>query len=255
MNAWRFMIATLVFLSSANGVSYGKDNNFSIAFNCGEDSRFDLCITKELPRGTNGVVFDLNRDYTCNVKVLDSLEYGPIEPAPISRLDYKKCRDFRKHNSGRTDYIFYHGGPVSKYSVTKPKSIDDKALIDKVDQLIRGGQFLPKDFEEYFGGTLSKKPIVYAPVPSLKGILLVQYVTSDPFKAGERYGPMYTYIGGKVKKLDDEAAIEAIFNLNGRFFVLYFHGCWGGCGNLYSTLIEITQDGIIEIFSDGFFAT
>jgi len=104
--------------------------------------------------------------------------------------------------------------------------------------------------------TLSALPLVFT-LPQLgRDVFLAQYVTSSPgMNKTERLGPLFFYSTDRVMRVDDEAVIEATFELNGRNFVYFRHTCWQGCGNTWTELIEIKKDGFIRISKCGVWAT
>lgn len=111
------------------------------------------------------------------------------------------------------------------------------------------------EYEKYFSAAILKKPILYVPITNSKNVYIVQYELEFEKDPSKKYGPLFLFADGKITKIDGEAEITKAFMLNGRFFVLLDHGCWQGCGNIYTILLEIEGSNFKLLFEDGTWAT
>jgi hypothetical protein len=227
-----------------------ESSEFVPTFNCGNDKKFQLCLIGNFPASKTVTLLSETRPNTCTTKTIKAFIYsdGEHENVPATYVDFKRCKQPDQFK------LAYLRKNVSEYQILNLDRNTSASTIDAVDSIIRQKRMLTKEDEEFFANTLSKVPILYIPVSKYKNIYIVQYTLNSTYRPGKKYGPLFFFAEGMVTKIDSEAEITKAFRLNGRLFVLLDHSCWQGCGDIYTTLLEIEGNKFKILFKDATWA-
>jgi hypothetical protein len=228
-----------------------ESSAFVRTFNCGNDKDFQLCLTGNFPSLKTVTLLGETKSNTCTTKTIKAFIYSDevFENIPATYVDFKRCKQPNQFK------LAYLRKSVSEYQILNLDQNTSESTINYVDSIIRQKRMLTTKDEEFFANTLSKMPILHIPVSKHKNIYIVQYTLDLKDRPGKKYGPLFFFANGKITKIDSEAEITKAFMLNGRLYVLLDHGCWEGCGNIYTTLLEIEGNKVKIIFKDGTWAT
>jgi hypothetical protein len=212
-----------------------KSSQFVLTCYCGE-KKFDICLIGEFPPSKSVNLLSEKSSKTCKGTTLKTFDYTEYpydsgQPLKMTPLEVKGCEE------------------PGQYTFEQEAN---NSVVDKVNKTIRDSKLL-KESEDFFKTSLLKKPILYRPVSEFKDTYIVQYVI-HPYRKAVNYGPLFFYSNNREMKIDSEAEVTMTFKLNGRYFVMFDHSCWDGCGNIYTTLLEIKNNEFIVIFSDSTWA-
>lgn len=246
------IIALIIYAFAHPQIAESKSSEFVLTFNCGNEKNFKLCLIGKFPPSKSITLLSFNNSDTCKTKAIKTFDYKEYpydygESLKVTPVDTMKCRQPEQYTLAYLEkdvFEFQHISMVQESS---------KAMIDKIDKIIRNSISLTES-ERYFGRYLSKIPVLYIPVPDYKDTYIVQYILYPYHRPNTKYGPLFFYANNKVVEIDGEGEITKTFKLNGRYFVMFDHGCWGGCGDINTTLLEIQDDHFKTIFKDGTWA-
>jgi hypothetical protein len=227
-----------------------KSSQFVRTCYCGSEKSFKLCLIGKFPPSTTINLLSQKDSKTCKATTREIINYTeyPYDVGESLKLTYVDTTCDKP-----VEYtLAYLENDVSEYQLTTIGQETNSSTIDKVDKMIRDSNLM-KESEVFFSTFLLEKPILYIPVPEYSNTYIVQYVI-HPYPRPVKYGPLFFYTNNRVIKIDSEAEIIKTFKLNGRYFVLFDHSCWEGCGNVYTTLLEIKNNEFIKIFEDGTWA-
>jgi hypothetical protein len=228
-----------------------ESHEFVGIYNCStKENDFQPCLAGHFPSSKAVALLSRIDSKICSTKTTKSFTYSDemFEDVPETHVDSTTCKNPRQFD------LAYLGKDVLEYRAFHWDQNVSQATINDVDSLFKKRGIL-QGYREFFGESLSEKPILYQPVPKSDRIYIVQYrlkFTNDPDK---KYGPLFFFADGKIMEIDPEAEIRRAFILNGRFFVLLDHGCWQGCGAVYTMLFEIIGSKYEVLFKDGTWAT
>lgn len=247
MRRWLYPGILGLLLLAPAGAGAGEGTEFAFVFEC--DRKKDiLCLTHEGVPG-RGMILLGEGSHTCPADTGTAVEFQQgMKTLLISTVDVARCRDRRRY------FLSYDGKPAKDYLKRMPRRIADARTIERVDAAVKAGN-LYSDANRYFRKTLSRKPLLFAPIPGNDALLVAQYVTDKPKGPGEKYGPVYLYVDGEVREIAGEAFLGSFFTLNGRHYLTLRQGCWQGCGNVGDVLVEVTDKGFRKVVEDRFFAS
>lgn len=222
---------------------------FALTFDCGKNNQFKLCLIQKFPPSKIIYLLSRKKSEVCTARTLKTFDVEtPWDYIPATRIDSLKCKKPRQYELAHT------GENASDYQLIKISMETGTALIDKADKLAKEDKLFKEILERIGLENLMKKPILYA-IPAQKNTYIIQYLIKDYHKPGVKYGPLFFYKNGKVTGLDREAEIRQAFKLNGRYFILFEHGCWEGCGDISTTLLELKENGYEILIEDASWAT
>jgi hypothetical protein len=225
-----------------------ESSEFARTFRSDNDKILQISLIGTFPSSTTATLLSESDSDICITKTLESFNYqnegGDIKDIQATHIDFKICKQPERFK------LAYLGKNVFEYQLTTMGQEASSIVIDKVDKMIRESNLLKKSEEVPFSDLLLKKPILYIPVPEYGNTYIVQYVIHPYPRTDVKYGPLFFYSNNKVIKIDREAEITKTFKLNGRYFVLFDHSCWLGCGDVCTGLLEIKNNEFIKIFVD-----
>jgi hypothetical protein len=238
---------TLIYTQSA----YSKPAEFARTFNCGNEKAYKLCLIGKYPPSKSINLLSQSNSNICKTKTLNTFNYEEYpydggQPLPVTTVDTKKCTHPEQYT------LAYLEENIDGYQLTAMVLEADKSTIHKADATTRKSKLLIES-EKLFSKYLLKEPVLYRPVQNYIDTYIVQYVV-HPYPRPVKYGPLFFYANNKITIIDSEATITKTFSLNGRYFVMYDHGCWEGCGNNYVVVLEIQDKQFKTIFKDGTWA-
>lgn len=254
----RYWIATslLILGALACPAAESKSSEFVLTTTArSSEHRVELSLIGEFPPLKEVHLLSNIDATTCRAVTLKAVDYKeyPYDESNILRLTPIDTRDCRAPFSQYA--LAYLGTKVHEYHPLAMIRETRQSTIRYIHKIVRERNLL-KAWEEYPNppGCLSKHPVLYHPIPEQKKTYMVQYILKRGDHLKGKYGPLFFFSNGKPVELDNEAVITKAFSLNGRHFVLYDHGCWAGCGNIYTALVEIKADQFITVFRDGTWA-
>jgi hypothetical protein len=240
-------ILVLLLLCAAFGRAAAEENEFAFVFQC-DVKKNVLCLTNRYP---NGHKFHLlgSKSNVCDAVTSGTIKFQQgLKETVISRMDTSRCPNRGSY------FMASEAETVSRFRRYVPDKVNDRNLVDRVDNAIKLMKFY-STANTYFGGTLANKPTLFFPIPLNDNVIVAQYPTVKPKDPNEKYGPIYMYINGDVREIASEGLLGYFFTMDDRFYMTYRSGCWQGCGILAEVLIEIGNDGFRRILIDGFFGT
>jgi len=229
-----------------------ESSEFVLTCDCGKEKKFDLCLIGKFPPSKQVNLLSQKNSKTCKAKTFKTFDYKEYpydggEALQMTPIYANACKQPKQYT------LAYLGNDVFEYQLTSMGKEASSSTIDKVDKIIRKSNFLKESEEIPFSNFLLKKPILYIPVAKYSNTYIVQYIIGE-YPRPVKYGPLFFYGNNRAMKIDSEAEIIKTFKLNGRYFVLIKHACWVGCGNVYTTLLEIKNSEYKKIFEDGTWA-
>jgi hypothetical protein len=243
---WRACaVGVLCFLAVLPGVAAAEDREFAFVFEC-EARKGTICMTSQYPPGQKMVLLGTRSD-VCPTETRGTFDFqrGP-GVRTISRVDNSRCPN-------RGGYFLAHiDRSVSSFRRFVPAPIANPDVVNRIDAAIKPTKFYATA-DDYFGGTLSRKPTCFHPIPGKDDLVIAQYVTARPKGVSEKYGPLYISVDGDIREIASEASIGQFFTLEGRYYLTYRAGCWQGCGIQAEVLVEISPEGFRRVLVDGFF--
>lgn len=247
------IIALIGYVFIGHQIAESNSSEFVLTFDCGSDKNYQLCLIGNFPLSKTVNLLSRMSSSTCKTKTLKSFNYtegpyGPEEVIPATPVEIKNCKQPGQY------HLAYLGENVLEYRPVQLEQNITESTIATVDNLIRKKRLITRKDEEFYLNGLSKKPILYVPITKTKNIYITHYVLNQPPRPGMKLGPLFFYSNGKITKIDSEAIINKTFKLNDRYFVLLNHTCWAGCGDIYTTLLEIKGNRFKTIFKDATWA-
>ncbi len=229
-----------------SGCAFAEENEFNFVFQC-DAKKNAICMTKEYPTGQKMFLLG-SKSNVCASETHGTFKFqhGATDKT-ISRIDVSRCPNKSSY------FLAYGGRSVSNFRRYAPATITNPAVVNKVDAAIKVLKFY-STANEYFGNTLSDRPICFFPIPGNDNLIIAQYFTRKPRGGIEKYGPVYMYVNGDIREIASEASLGYLFMMDGRCYMTFRAGCWQGCEILAEVLVEISADqGFRKILIDGFF--
>jgi hypothetical protein len=247
------VIALFFYTFTYPQIAKSESSEFVLTFNCGNEKNIKLCLIGKYPPSKPINLLSQINSSICKAKTLKTFDYAeyphniPNQALQVTPVELKKCLHPEQYT------LAFLKKNAFEYELTSMAQKATGSSVDMIDKIIRKSKILSES-EDLFQDYLSIKPVLYIPVPTYREIYIAQYLVNPYPRPGVKYGPLFFYGNKEVTRIDSEATITKTFKLNGRHFVMFDHGCWEGCGNNYTTLLEIQGNKLKTIFEDGTWA-
>ena len=250
LHCLKLILALICCVFSYPQIAECRSSQFALTFNCGSEENYKVCLIGKFPPSGSVDLLSVTHSKTCRTTTLKSFKYtehpyDDVLPLHVTPVDTKKCEQPSQYT------LALLGDGVREYERLLPTLNTTESTINHVDKTVRKSKLL-KEWEQHPNppNALSKKPILYSPIPRHQEVYIVQYILPFGDSYERKYGPTFFYAYNKVSMIDSEAEITNAFRLNGRHYLLLHHECWVGCGNLVDTLLQIRGDRVKKVLVD-----